>query len=231
MSDAVLEARKLLLATPVNDKEWDVTVAPQVLKLAKSTLPNLSHGFGTGLFMITAGFWALSASAFSKGLDDDLDPAKFFRSFNLFCFPLLIALDVASASSACDSLVISLNAKRMHGILEQQMDVDIEHKLQILERALALQNAGQGLGFVVLGVVVDRKTLSRIFWVVMGTLGTIGPIIVALRPEADYSSTHESCSLSAQQRNAIRATASAVLGANSTCSFENVTLGYIMGVF
>ena len=106
--------------------------------------------------------------------------------------------------------------------------METHQKLQVLEYALEKENAGQGLGFVVLGVVVDRKTLSRIFFLVMGTLGTIGPIIIALRPtESDAISG--TCTLNNEQREAIKTVAIAVLGENATCSFRNVTLDYIMG--
>lgn len=223
VSDAVLEARKLLVSTPVGDKEWDTVVVPAMLRLAAKTLPDLSYGFGTGLFMITTAFWLISASAFATGLAHMNFGHGFFRSFVLFCFPLLIALDVASASSACDSLVTALNEKR-----KLDMSKDTHQKLQILEYALEKENAGQGLGFVVLGTVVDRKTLSRIFFLVMGTLGTIGPIIMALRP-TEPETMGGLCRLREDQREAIRAIATAVLGENATCSFQNVTLDYIMG--
>ena len=149
---------------------------------------------------------------------------------------------MASASSACDALVIALNKKR-----KLSMDVETHQKLQVLEVALNQENAGQGLvstrvelfarlenstccrpqGFVVLGWVVDRQTLARIFILVMGTLGTIGPIIIALRPKAADGSAGGECGLTEEQREAIRATATAVLG-GSMCAFDNITLGYIM---
>ena len=80
---------------------------------------------------------------------------------------------------------------------------------------------------MVLGWVVDRQTLARIFILVMGTLGTIGPIIIALRPKAADGSAGGECGLTEEQREAIRATAPAVLG-GSMCAFDNITLGYIM---
>ena len=51
VSDAVLEARKDVSSTAVLDEEWDRSVVPKILELAKETLPDLSHGFGGGLFM------------------------------------------------------------------------------------------------------------------------------------------------------------------------------------
>ena len=136
VSDAVLEARKEVSSTAVLDEEWDRSVVPKILELAKKTLPDLSHGFGGGLFMCALGFWLFSASAFASSLKA-LRLSGFFRSSNLFCFPLLIALDVASASSDCDSLVNELNEKR-----KQAMNIETDAKLQVLERALSLENAG-----------------------------------------------------------------------------------------
>ena len=44
---------------------------------------------------------------------------------------------MASASSDCDSLVNELNEKR-----KQAMNIETDQKLQVLERALSLENAG-----------------------------------------------------------------------------------------
>ena len=138
VSDAVLEARKEVASTAVVDDKWDESVVPKILELAKTTLPDLSHGFGGGLFMCALGFWSFSASAFASALGGNWGVVSgLFRSFNLFCFPLLIALDVASASSDCDSLVNELNEKR-----KQTMNIETDQKLQVLERALSLENAG-----------------------------------------------------------------------------------------
>lgn len=235
--------------TSVLDKDWDSSVVPKILQLAQKTLPDLSHGFGTGLFTLATAFWLLSASAFASSLRE-LRLSGFFRSFNLFCFPLLVAIDVASASSDCDSLVVALNEKR-----KQTMDLETDQKLQVLERALALENAGQGectppcfcrptsysrwqdcmhqtrravvcagIGFCVLGAVVDRKTLTRIFLLVMGTLGTILPIIVALRPQEHPAGT-DVCLLSSTQKSAVQALVAS--WGNSSCTY-NVTLSDIL---
>ena len=105
----------------------------------------------------------------------------------------------------------------------------------------------QGIGFSVHGVVVDRKTLSRIFFLVMGTVGkerssragitkgltrrcrtgTIGPIIIALRPPAPLDLAVDECSLTDAQKAAVRAVVDS--WANSSfCTYNNVTIGGIM---
>ena len=78
----MLEARKELAVTSVLDKDWDSSVVPKILQLAQKTLPDLSHGFGTGLFTLATAFWLLSASAFASSLRE-LRLSGFFRSFNL----------------------------------------------------------------------------------------------------------------------------------------------------
>ena len=75
-----------------------------------------------------------------------------------------------------------------------------------------------------LGNVVDRKTLTRTFFVVMGMLGTIGPIIIALRPRTNEAGANR-CTLSDAQKEAVRA----VIGSwanGSACSY-NQALGDI----
>ena len=142
VSDVVLEARKQVTSTVVLHETWDEHVVPNILELADKTLPDLSHGFGGGLFMCTLGLWSFSASAFASALEGTGSGlggvvGGLSRSFVLFCFPLLIAFDVASASSDCDSLVNELNKKR-----KTAMDIQTDQKLQVLERALSHENAG-----------------------------------------------------------------------------------------
>jgi hypothetical protein len=197
VTDAVLEVRKEVVSTAVLDKKWDESVVPKVLQLALKTFPDLSHGFGGGLFMCALGFWTFSASAFASGLTGSWGfSAGVIRSFALFCFPLLIALDVASASSSCDSLMNELNDKRL-----EAMGLETDQKLQVLERALSLKNAGQGIGFSVHGVVVDRKMLSRVFFLVTGTVGTIVPVILALQPEPALDLQLSPCSYNMSLNN------------------------------
>ena len=210
------------MSTAVLDKKWDESVVPKVLQLALKTFPDLSHGFGGGLFMCALGFWTFSASAFASGLTGSWGfSAGVIRSFALFCFPLLIALDVASASSNCDSLMNELNDKRL-----EAMDLETDQKLQVLERALSLKNAGQGIGFSVHGVVVDRKMLSRVFFLVTGTVGTIVPAILALQPEPALDLQLSPCALTPAQTAAIRSVVSSWQN-SSVCSY-NMSLNNIM---
>ena len=89
-----------------------------------------------------------------------------------------------------------------------------------------------GLGFVILGKVVDGKLLSRIaaqFW---SAIVFITPFVVSSMAPGDRSA-HTSnlmevnaCNLDSSQRNSIRTIAVAVTNAN--CSYGNVTLESIL---
>lgn len=173
-SDAITEVIKKIQQYNPSDAEWDSDVVPSTLKLATHTLPQLSRGWGTSL--------ALGACAVA------------FIDGTLFCwllqykgnhYPVLIivvsglglamAADVASASSKCDHLVTALNNKRI-----ECKNVSHDEKLRFLERVLENLNTRQGLGFTVLGTVVNRKTLAKIVAGVVGLGSTVLPIIVAL---------------------------------------------------
>ena len=64
-------------------------------------------------------------------------------------------MDVAATSSRCDMLAEALNTQaKVHGEA-------VHVRLDYLLCALGRSNRGQGLGFKVLGVVVDKKTLKQ----------------------------------------------------------------------
>jgi hypothetical protein len=89
-----------------------------------------------------------------------MDDGDWFHLINacvFLVFPLFVALDVAGASSDCDSIAVSLNDKRAEA-MDQSDD-----KLVRMERLLSLANRGQGLGFKAGGKVMDRSTLKMIF--------------------------------------------------------------------
>ena len=125
---------------------------------------------------------------------------------------------MAGASSDCDTLKDELNNKR-----GADLSVENDAKLFVIERLLQNLNKGQGLGFVVAGKVLDRTTLKTIFVAVSSFLGTVVPVVLALRPTTAVAGT-AACSLPAYHRDAIRAV---MASANATCSY-NVSLSAIL---
>jgi hypothetical protein len=157
VSDLVLEVRKQIRDTDFKSPEWDAEVVPKVKELLTHTLPTISHGFGDALLAFWAAAWVLAFGQFSAALMDDGGSFHLINACVFLVFPLFVALDVAGASSDCDSIAASLNDKRADA-MDQSDD-----KLVRMERLLSLANRGQGLGFKVGGKVMDRSTLKMIF--------------------------------------------------------------------
>jgi len=210
VSDAVVGCRTMMINTLPTDDEWDDEVVPSVLKLIDSTLPTLSKGWSDSLLAMWMGCWAVALSSFALFLDTNAEVSLFLACFCLVS-PILLAYDVASASSDCDKLKSTLNVIRA-----RDMSVETDLKLQVMERLLQNTNNGAGLGFIVgNGKVLDMNTLKSIFAGMFGFLATVLPLFLALR-YVPASRTH-ACDLSDTQITRIKA---AMLGSNDTCSFN-----------
>lgn len=94
--------------------------------------------------------------------------------------PFALAYDVAQLSSLADELMEVLNEKSVQ-------DIENEPLVRPLMNTLGNLNAGQGLGFKLLGTVADKNTLFRICSWMTGSLVTIVPIILSLRPDLNES--------------------------------------------
>ena len=93
------------------------------------------------------------------------------------------------------------------------------------------QNNGQGLGFVLGGTVLDKRALKSAAVKLYGALSAAITFLAAANTPAAAEPTSasvggdEPCALSATQRSVIQA---AFGGANSTCSYTNVSLASIL---
>ena len=91
-------------------------------------------------------------------------------------------IDMATISSMCDQLQDMINDFGLRPM--SCADADSVHRRTFpLLTTLRSMNANQGLGFVVYGTVVDRRTLSRAVVAVGGFLGTVVPVVIALQPD------------------------------------------------
>ena len=70
---------------------------------------------------------------------DTLDVSHLLGTLMFVTLPVLLAMDVAAASSECKGILASLNNKR----IECALDLEVDAKLQALERALTMDNRGQ----------------------------------------------------------------------------------------
>jgi len=222
-SDAVIETRKQIHSTAVVSAEWDSTVVPKVLGLIEKTMPALSSGFGTSVLGMVLTFWTIALAAIVPFLDG-INPWPLLVVSVMISFSALPVKDVDSASSDCDAIHDSLNAKRY-----EDQSAEAYNKLQILEELLDRLNKKQGLGFVAGGKVFDRTTIKTAFIAIGGFLGFIVPLLLAFRPEATVAGT-DVCSLNAGQVLVINGAISSAGANSSTCSYDNTTIGSVLRV-
>ena len=104
---------------------------------------------------------------------------------------------------------------------------DVYRKTNPLLTTLRNLNGGMGLGFVVFGVVVDKRTLNKVLLGVTSIFGTAVPLILALMPAAGLPAgageegAGDACAdITAEQRAALSAVAETF---NTSCSY-NVTV-------
>eukprot|EP01052_Picozoa_sp_SAG31_P010477 SAG31_NODE_574_length_13967_cov_7.512042_17_plen_371_part_00 len=135
VSDCVIEARKKVASTSPTDDAWDEFVVPMMLQLLQSTLPALSTGFADGVILAFVTCWILSLGSFCNWLATGI-PGMLIGIFTMAMAPLLLAMDVADASSECDNIRSTLNDKRA-----KNMTIEADAKIQLVERLL--QNANR----------------------------------------------------------------------------------------
>ena len=153
-----------------------------------------------------------------------------FASVGMLAFgALLIASGPAEVSTQADNLMECLNDVRI-----SDFSPETHEKVSIIECAMASSNHGQGVGFCVLGMVIDKRVLKQIGVGLLGRAQVALPFVLAFsvyaapagtRDDASTDATGDACSLTLAQQNAIRATAEAVV--NGSCSY-NVTLDAVM---
>ena len=125
--------------------------------------------------------------------------------------PILIASGPARVSSACKELMVTLNQCRLDSLLESRSQ-EIHAQITVLEVALSKLNDGQGLGFLVAGIVIDKGKLIFVSRMIGALVVTVGPILVAWGSTWSTAGSGniatkqgQMCALSAAQKHAIAA--------------------------
>ena len=124
--------------------------------------------------------------------------------------------------------------EKLNDIRISDFSPETDDKISILERALANCNDGQGVGFHVMGTVIDKKMLNRIALKLYGLIAAAVPVVLA------YSlfSAHKSdglgpCdALTPEQVGALVAKLSAVsaAGGDGNCSVANLTIAEVLNM-
>jgi len=133
--------------------------------------------------------------------------------------PLLFAADIAATSSICDELLEQLN------LVAVRAGPALHTKIDWLETRLRRMHHGQGIGFAVGPLIVDRKTLITIGALIGGGMTTVLTVLFALAEEPTAvaaASGGSACDLSLEQVAVIRS-----FSLNASCSYDNVSIGSV----
>ena len=115
VGDAVMKVIHKVRELDPKDPRWQTDVVEPSLLLATKTFPTLSAGFGPMVALSGGGLWLISAAFLCRFLVfHGLIPATMVA---IFAFtPILMASDIAAASSLCDTLRNELNKKRLENL-------------------------------------------------------------------------------------------------------------------
>ena len=248
--DSVIEVVKdVTLESVGSDETFYPKVFEPCMNLARKQIPRLSAGWGRGAAFACLIAWCSTLAKFCRFLSKLHDPfyiaeegqlAPFLRHFVpavLYAIgPIVVIMDLAAVSTMCDKLMDRIN-------LVSTECTSVEHLNKVYKRTnpmltcLKELNTGQGLGFCVFTVVVDKKTLNKLVLAVLSTFATLVPIILALQPQPpevidnDKQDTMETqCMFTPQQLAGLRTMVMAVVGPhanNTTCSW-NMTINEIL---
>eukprot|EP01043_Picozoa_sp_COSAG02_P050674 COSAG02_NODE_5238_length_4513_cov_5.055279_1_plen_470_part_00 len=128
VGDSVIEVIHNIRALDPKDREWKQKVVEPTLLLATETFPNLSVGFGPIVGLSSVGCWFPAIGFLCAYLEHHaLGSAICLVGFAFL--PVLLAGDMAEASSLCDTLRQELNKKRLENL-------DCHDELYRLEFAL-----------------------------------------------------------------------------------------------
>ena len=133
--------------------------------------------------------------------------------------PFALAVDIASVSSLADEWMEALNDKAIENIANEPITRPLMH-------TLSNTNGGQGLGFQVLGVVIDRNRLIRFGSALTGSLFTIVPIVLGMRQDLnDEFGAANSTSCATEELNRMSgldliSMGASKLPANATCTIS-----------
>ena len=132
---------------------WDKHVQIPVAMLIK-TMQQLS-AWGPAMGMTVIGCWACALCTVPSVVATE-SSFLLFCTVVLFLVPFIVALAPANVSTSCDDLLDQINDLGLVGGREHK------HRVHALYRSMKNLSRGQGLGFKVMGTVVDKRLLVRI---------------------------------------------------------------------
>ncbi len=219
---AVDEASGRLVGTPASVSRWEREVAEPCRSLM-ADLELLNEGYAGGV-IAWAGFMlglsiAMISLAFAPSLDVMLMRVRpwlpvlvkticlFFGLVFCPAMSLVIASVPAYVSTQCRDLRDALNKARASDFSQTKHD-----RIVIIETALANANHGQGLGFTIMGTVVDKSLLSQLAAKICAGVAAVTPLIVTLSTvnngrgrDRGFVSSAEPCAVATAESACIKA--------------------------
>ena len=164
-----------------------------------------------------------------KKLENHQHIIDFAAAVVISLLPLVLAKDVAACSSHCEELLVKLAERR-----KDEPNCQATHQaLRRLETIIQRENKGQGLGFVVATIVVNKLNLKTIAATIVGLASAAIPVIesaVADAKSAQAEPAHAgvggTCVITSQQVAHVWATFG--LGSNMTECVFNSTIEEIL---
>ena len=163
--DDVIEVAKDVKAEALqSDSLWTDQIAKPCIKLAQTTMPDLSSGFGRGTAILFLLLLSFSFGRFCRILDmftdnEDNGLQWVWQGFAPLAIglivPFVVAVDVAAVSSMADLLTNKINCLRLSWESTEEAQA-VHARVYPLQHTLSQLNQGQGLGFVCLGNVLDK---------------------------------------------------------------------------
>ena len=237
--EAALELELKTKRTDTSEEQWEVSVVEPVRELIRDQA-RLSDGWATGAVAmhVLSAFYTCAFICFA--LSPTLGPWAVEQSglawagtaLTGFCVamavgglitPLQILAAPAALSTACDDLKEKLNEVRI-----SDLSPDIDARLIILERAMANVNHGQGVGFNVLGIVIDKKMLTLMaarLYAAGSAAFTAILAYTAYAPDVSAGGSAQ-CELSSTQVSVVQ---SVLEGRNMSCAY-NMTVDAVLGM-
>ena len=124
------------------------------VQIAQKTIPLLGKfGLCISLFFIMV--WSLCLMTLP--LAASLKNGFVVAILSLCPLPLTLIWPIAVLGTACDELLSMLNDARA-----DRLTIDDEHRVESLRRYLKDLNREQGLGFVLFGVVLDKRKIAQV---------------------------------------------------------------------
>jgi len=163
---------------PVTDSdEWHARVEKPALALENGAVGLLSEGWETGLGEYYILFWFGAAPACFIGAlliqVPGLKPILSALMLAVLLVPLYMSTSVANVSTSCDDVLEQL-------ITIRKTDLGTHSQLQSLETALRYLSGGDGLGFMLFGVVLDKSKQKALITTVLAVFATAVPAVLAL---------------------------------------------------